>query len=72
MNSLMVRQNQTVVVGTSSKGIYCIDRAAHITRHIDVGLLIRLRKTETEHLDSYQKSGTYPVGGKWGAYSLQI
>lgn len=47
MNSLMVRQNQTVVVGTSSKGIYCIDQAAHITRHIDVGLLIRLRKTET-------------------------
>ena len=37
MNSLMVRQNQTVVVGTSSKGIYCIDQAAHITRHIDVG-----------------------------------
>lgn len=28
MNSLMVRQNQTVVVGTSSKGVYCIDQSA--------------------------------------------
>lgn len=37
INSLMVRRNQTVVVGTSSKGIYCIDRSAHITRHLDVG-----------------------------------
>ena len=37
MNSLMVRQNQTVVVGTSSKGVYCIDQSAHITRRMDVG-----------------------------------
>ena len=37
MNSLMVRQNQTVVVGTSSKGIYCMDQSAHITRRMDVG-----------------------------------
>ena len=37
INSLMVRRDQTVVVGTSSKGIYCIDRSARITRHLDVG-----------------------------------
>lgn len=37
INSLMVCRNQAVVVGTSSKGIYCIDQTSHITRHIDVG-----------------------------------
>lgn len=37
MNSLMVRQNGTVVVGTSAKGVYCIDPSGRVSRHIHVG-----------------------------------
>ena len=61
MNSLMVRQNQTVVVGTSSKGVYCIDQSAHITRRMDVGAVNSITEDRNGSLSNTASSSLFNV-----------
>lgn len=39
INNISVRNDSTVVAGTSKRGVFMIDTSGHLTRHIDVGAI---------------------------------
>lgn len=47
INNLIVCHDRTVIVGTSSKGIFCIDQSKHIIRHIDTGAVNSITEDRT-------------------------